>query len=219
MGVRRPGQRWPITSIDRDRLLKQSQRLKDSLFRYWKETRKRAQIEIIGAEVGRRPRGGSVNFGRLQCRLDDAGDTDGDFVLKFEHVFERAIEAVGPEMRSSLGVNQLRGDAHPVPALADRAFEDIADAEFAADLLHVDRLALVGEGRIPGDDEEPANTGEGRNDLLDHPVDEIFLLRVAAHVGERQHRDRRLVGRGGPELTCVDAEPAAVTLGMSGPAA
>ena len=120
MGVRRPGQRWPITSIDRDRQLKQSRRLKDSLFRYWKEGRKRAQIEIIGAEVGRRPRGGSVNFGRLQCRLDDAGDTDGDFVLKFEHVFERAIEAVGPEMRSSLRFDQLGGDADLPATLPDR---------------------------------------------------------------------------------------------------
>ena len=35
---------------------------------------------------------------------------------------------------------------------------------------------------------------ERGDDLLDHAVGEIFLLRVAAHVLERQHRDRRLVG-------------------------
>jgi hypothetical protein len=35
---------------------------------------------------------------------------------------------------------------------------------------------------------------ECRDDLLDHAVGEIFLLRVAAHIGEGQHRDRRLVG-------------------------
>jgi len=33
-----------------------------------------------------------------------------------------------------------------------------------------------------------------KDDLLDHAVDEILLLRIAAHVGEREHRDRRLVG-------------------------
>ena len=33
------------------------------------------------------------------------------------------------------------------------------------------------------------------DDVLDHAVGEIFLLRVAAHIGERQHRDRRLVGQ------------------------
>jgi hypothetical protein len=37
-------------------------------------------------------------------------------------------------------------------------------------------------------------TGERGRDLLDHPVGEIFLLRIAAHVLKGQHRDRRLVG-------------------------
>ena len=41
-------------------------------------------------------------------------------------------------MRAGLGVDQLRGDAHPVAGFAHRAFEDIADAEFAPDLLHID---------------------------------------------------------------------------------
>ena len=86
--------------IDRDRLLEQSQSLENPLFRYWKEGRKRAQVEIVGGEVGRRPRGGAAHLGRLQCRLDDAGDADRDLVLKLEDVFERAVEAVGPEMRA-----------------------------------------------------------------------------------------------------------------------
>src|SRR5262249_25664635 len=65
----------------------------------------------------------------------------------------------------------------------------------ATDLLHIHRLALVGEARIAGDDEQPADVGECRNDLLDHAVSEIFLLLVAAHVGERKHRNRGLIGK------------------------
>jgi hypothetical protein len=37
----------------------------------------------------------------------------------------------------------------------------------------------------------PAQAGD---DVLDHTIGEIFLIRVAAQIGERQHRDRRLVG-------------------------
>jgi len=37
-----------------------------------------------------------AGLGRLQRRLDDAGDADRDLRLQFEHVFERAVEAVGP---------------------------------------------------------------------------------------------------------------------------
>src|SRR5262249_9163180 len=42
---------------------------------------------------------------------------------------------------------------------------------------------------------EPADTRECGDDLLDHTVGEVLLLRVAAHVLERQHRDGRLVGQ------------------------
>ena len=76
-----------------------------------------------------------------------------DLVLKVEHVVESAVEPVGPDMRAGLGLDQLGGDAQPVPALADAAFQHIAHAEFAPDLPDVDRLALVDEARIARDDE------------------------------------------------------------------
>src|ERR1700720_637921 len=110
-------------------------------------------------------------------------------------------------MRTGGRVDQLRGDAHPIAVFANRAFEHVAHAELAPDLLHVDRLALVGEARIAGDDEEPADAGERRDDLLDHAVGEVLLLRAAAHIGERQHRDRWLIGEREATLTRLTASP------------
>src|ERR1700758_532968 len=63
------------------------------------------------------------------------------FILQIEHIFERAVEAVGPEMRAGFGLDQLPNDADAVAGLADRAFEQVAHAEFAPDSLHIDRLA------------------------------------------------------------------------------
>src|SRR5271165_3879814 len=97
-------------------------------------------------------------------------------------------------MRAGQGIDQLPGDTHPRSGFAHRAFQNIADPQLAPDLFHVNGAALVGKGRIAGDDEEPADLRESRNDLLDHAVSEIFLFRVAAHIGEGQHRDRWLVG-------------------------
>src|ERR1700724_3215768 len=57
-------------------------------------------------------------------------------------------------------------------------------------------MPFVGKARIAGDYEEPPDPGESGGDLLDHAVGEILLLRVATHILERQHRDRRLVGQG-----------------------
>src|SRR6516164_419637 len=98
-------------------------------------------------------------------------------------------------MRAGQGIDQLPGDAHASSRLAYRALEDIAHAELAPDLLHVDGAALVREGRIAGNDEQPADLAQSSDDFFDHAVGEILLLGIAAHIGEGQHRDRRLVGQ------------------------
>src|SRR5262249_22988944 len=107
--------------------------------------------------------------------------------------FERAVKAVGPEMRAGFRLDQLHGDADLVAAFPDRAFEHVRYTKLAAHLLHINRAALVSEARVSGDYEEPADAGERGDDLLDHAVCEIFLARIAAQVLEGQYRDRRLV--------------------------
>src|SRR6516162_10233294 len=99
---------------------------------------------------------------------------------------------IRPQMRPGNRVDQLTGNADPIATLAHRAFEHITDTEFAADPLDVDVLALIGEARITGSDEQPANARKGGDDLLDHAVGEIFLLRIAAEIEKRQHGERRL---------------------------
>src|SRR5262244_2828053 len=96
-----------------------------------------------------------------------------------------------------------------------------SSAQFAPDPLYIDVLALVGEGRIAGDYEQPANAREGGDDLLDHAVGEIFLFRVTAEIVERQHRERRLLRArfgggfsGGRRFRCTEqpvAPPALAT--------
>jgi len=54
---------------------------------------------------------------------------------------------------SGRGFDQLRGDANPIASLAHTAFQHIANAEFAADLLDIDGVALVGEAGVSGDHE------------------------------------------------------------------
>jgi hypothetical protein len=63
---------------------------------------------------------------------------------------------------------------------------DIAHAQLAADPLHIDSLAPAGEPRIAGDQEEPEDTEQAGNDVLDHAV--------GAHALERQRYARRHVG-------------------------
>jgi hypothetical protein len=96
-------------------------------------------------------------------------------------------------MPAALAVDELRGDPDPRADLAHAPFQDIADVQPTAQLAHLDRPALVGEGRVAGEDEQPGDLREIGDQVLGDTVAEIFLLGIAAHVDERQHRDRRLV--------------------------
>src|SRR6266478_4101086 len=106
--------------VDRNRLIEQSQSLENPIFCYRIEGCKRAQVEIVGAEVRCRPPDGAAYLGLLQCWLDDAGDADRDPVLELKYVLQRAVEAVGPEMRAGQRIDQLPADPYPVARFANR---------------------------------------------------------------------------------------------------
>ena len=160
------------------------------------QRRRAAQIEIVGCRgfpVGLR-RARSIRPARAAAR-----STPTTLVATWSCRSKTSSSAPSNRsaqmMRAGRGLDQLAGDAHPVAGLAHAAFEHVAHAELAADLLDVDGLALVGEGRIARDHEQRLEARQRGDDVLDHAVGEIFLLGIAAHVLERQHRDRRLVGQ------------------------
>src|SRR6476469_5775685 len=107
MADRSKSQRRAVMRIDRDRLLKQSEGIKNPLFRYRREGRKRTKVKIVGGEIVGRPSGRATHLGGLQGRLDDPGDASRHLVLQVENVSERTVEAVGPQMRARKRIDQL----------------------------------------------------------------------------------------------------------------
>lgn len=114
-----------------------------------------AKIEVHRIRVRRAFR--PPRLGRHEGRVQLARDAGDDLVLHREEIRDRLVESVGPDMRAGLSVYELRIDAHPIAASQDAPFEHIPNAKFAPDLLEIDRLALVGERGVPGDDEGAAN--------------------------------------------------------------
>ena len=145
---------------------------------------------------------GALDLGAFELRRDRADDARGHLVLQLEDIVEAAFEAFRPQMRPGGGIDQLSGDAHPVRGLAHAAFQHVAHAQLAADLLYVHRAALVGEARIARDHEQPANARQRGDDVLHHAVGEVLLFGVAAQVLEGQDGDRRLVGKGPRRCGC-----------------
>src|SRR5438270_766792 len=99
-------------------------------------------------------------------------------------------------MRTGFGVDQLRRDAHPATAFAHRAFEDVAHAEFAPDLFHLNRTALIGEGRVTGDDEQPTDAAE-RRDVDAVAMDVAVLDNDVARIDPDAEFDAPVFRRGG----------------------
>src|SRR6266403_2643021 len=104
-------------------------------------------------------------LGSVELRLDRDDDARRDLVLEREEVGQRPLVALDPDFASGAGIGEVHPDADTLAGPLDAAFEDVAHAEFAADLLHVDRSALVCEGRIAGDDEEAARSEEHTSEL------------------------------------------------------
>ena len=90
-------------------------------------------------------------------------------------------------MRVGRGVDKLRGDADLVTRPAGAPFQHIAHAQFAANLLRVDRLILIGERSVAGDHKHVRDPREISRQILGDTVGEILLLRIVAEIGKRQH--------------------------------
>src|SRR5215813_3585927 len=183
-----------IVGIERDRLLQQLLRLPLLVGTHPPHVRQRLHDQIPGVDVLRRFPANARHLGSQDLRAHRADDPVGDVVLQLEHVGQRAVVSFRPQVNPIGGIDQLAGDSNLVGGFAHAALEHVAHAQFVRDLADVDRLTLVGKGRIAGDDEEPALAGQSGDDVLGEAVGEIFLLGIAADVLKRQHSDRRLVG-------------------------
>src|SRR6266851_720716 len=98
-------------------------------------------------------------------------------------------------MVASGGIHQLGGYPHVVAGLAYAALQHVRHSQLATYILHLRRLALVGEGRRARDDKEVREPGESSNKVVGDAIAEIFLLGVVTHVGEGQHGNRGFVGQ------------------------
>src|SRR2546423_14969999 len=98
------------------------------------------RVEVVGMLAHRPPA-----LGRDQLYMDGTGQPGSDLVLHIEKVGALLVEALGPQMRAALGIDELRIEAHPLASVLHAAFEHVSHAELTADPAGVDGLALVGK--------------------------------------------------------------------------
>ena len=150
---------------------------------------------LIRVQVARGASGQPIGAAVFQPVGDRGHDRAGNFILKRKDIDEIAVIAIGPQMLTGNGIDQLRGDANAVAGLSDRTLENNAHAKRLADLADIDRPSAKNERGVSRDNEQRLVAGQLGYDVLGDPVGEELLLGVARHVRERQHGDRGLVGK------------------------
>ena len=99
-------------------------------------------LEIQIHRIGVQRTFGSPRFGCYELGAQRICESRDDFILHVEQVGDRLVKALGPQVLAGFGVDQLHVHPKPVAAALHRAFEHVADVQFAPDLFHVDRLPL-----------------------------------------------------------------------------
>jgi hypothetical protein len=94
-------------------------------------------------------------------------------------------------MLAGFDIDQLHVDAQPAAAALHAAFQHVAHIEIPADLLQIGGLALVGERGAAPDHESAGDARQIGGQAFGDAVGEIFLLGIAADIGEREHDDRQ----------------------------
>ncbi len=156
------------------------------------------QGEVNGVGVAGMLAKGAQALGSCQFGAKGIRDPRDNVHLQFAELGAVAIEAVGPNMCAGVGRDKLGVDSYVFAGAPHASFERVTHAEFAPNLLHVDRLALVGEGGVASNDETILQMGEIRRQIVRDRIGEIVLVGVVAQVRERQDNDRemRRAGRG-----------------------
>src|SRR6516165_2148220 len=118
----------------------------------------RAHIVIIGL-----PRRGWFEQSAFGLRLVHVGrenrrDRARNFVLDCEDILQFSVVALGPAVRPSSTVDQLRADTDSVSATTNATLESVPHAEFTPYLAHIHRFAFVFEARIASDYEQVRKT-------------------------------------------------------------
>src|SRR6266508_3847551 len=136
---------------------------------------KPSQVAVIRLKIRRRLAAKTAPLDYGQLHFEGRHNLLCDLVLHGKNVLQVAVIPLGPYVKPACRVKELRCDPDATPRFANTAFQHIAHPELSADLLHLHRLAFVGEDRIPRDDKETRDLREISNEIFSNAVTEILL--------------------------------------------
>ena len=102
------------------------------------------QIHLVRVEIRQRGDEGTALF-QAQRHLQLLRDRPGNLLLHGEHVVQRPVVGLRPEVKSVVRVHELGRDPQTVTLFADAPLNEVLNVELSPDLPQVLVLALVGK--------------------------------------------------------------------------
>ena len=170
--------------VERERLLETLPAPPRGLRRELPLIRPVAKIRLVGRHA-RHP----AFRRRVELQLQGVGNRRRNLVLDGEDVGHLAVVALRPQVRAVGSQNELRRHTDAAAGAADAALEDVRHAERVRDPADVLVLAFERKRRRARNHLEAGHLRERVDDLVREAVAEILVVRIPAHVGERQHGD------------------------------
>ncbi len=120
----------------------------------------------------------------------DAGNLCGDPVLQRKEIGDRLVEPRGPE-DLAVGFDELRTHPHAVASTQDAAFDLVAHAEAAGDVIRARGLVFVWGNCVPGHHRERRKSAQRVDHVLRQSVGEVVAGLIVALIDERENGDGR----------------------------
>lgn len=122
----------------------------------------------------------ALHFRGVQLGAGGTGHAGHDVVLHLKQPLQLHVVAFGPQLAGRLGLDQACRDAQAATQPARAAGEGITHAQLRAEPAQVRMARWIGERGAGGDDVEPAELAQLRDDVFHQPGSHVHLVVIPA---------------------------------------
>jgi len=187
------GQCLSVVRGQRHSPAQQHDRLSNALRRKGCKPGEGLKVQVESIEIFRALSVRAQDLCSPQLRLHGAHQADHRSVLEVEHVLQRSVVFVGPQVVPGRGLDQPYRQPQAWAGVADTALHQIAHAETIADRSRIHRFTTKHKGRVARNDEEPRHARQTSDQVFCKAVRKILLFWIPAPVPKRKNRDGGLV--------------------------
>src|ERR1700730_14637466 len=148
-----------------------------------------SQIQLVSLGIGGLQFEDRLVTATSQAQLQRSHDRTRDVVLDSKHFLHLAVEPIRPEAETVGDFDELGSDAELGAYPTEAAFQYRLHTEGVSDLADIFVAAFERKARRPRRHTEPFDPRQSVQQILADPVAEKLVLRVGAHVHEREHGD------------------------------